>query len=384
MTARRAHDGWDAVAAPGTDPVLLARTVAWLLGPRHTATRLLKQAVAAGAEDPAEALPGLVGDPGPAALELAGGIGAQWHRLGVRVALVGDPAYPHRLAAGWPHTGGPVLLAWRGPAAGIGERPAVALVGARRATAYGTGVAAWLAEAASDAGVLVVSGGAVGVDAAAHGAALPAQGGTAVVLGCGHGVAYPRRHAAPGGLFDRVLDRGGWIASELLPEVAPTPPRVRERNRIVAGLSDVVVVVEGGRRSGSLITAAAAADRGVTVMAVPGDVRRPGSAAPHRLLAEGAAPCTSPDDLLAALGRARTDGPGAPDSRDAPAAATSTLPAAVHAVLAERWPRPIRSEALAEMAGIAAPTLLAALTRARIAGEIAESMEGVRLVRAPS
>src|SRR5690606_1664623 len=129
--------------------------------------------------------------------------------------------------------------------------------------------------------------GAVGIDAAAHRAALESGGTTTVVLGCGHGVPYPRAHAVPGGLFDRVLDTGGALASELLPDEPPRAWQVRARNRLVAALVDVVVVVEGGARSGSLLTATAAADRGVTVMAVPGDVRAPGSVAPHRLLAEG-------------------------------------------------------------------------------------------------
>ena len=372
---------WEQIAAPGTDPALLARTVARLLTPRGTSRALLKQAIARGDDDgPTTTLTAIVGDPGPSAAQLAEPIADRWAAGGVHVALVGDPAYPRRLADGWPHTGGPLLLGWRGPAGGIADRPTVALVGARRATPYGTGVTAWLAEAAGDAGALVVSGGAVGIDAAAHGAALDSPGGTAVVLGCGHDVPYPRRHAVEGGLFDRILAAGGWIASELLPDTPPIPPRVRERNRIVAGLADVVVIVEGGRRSGSLLTAAAAADRGVTVMAVPGDVRAPGSAAPHRVLAEGAAPCTCPDDLLEALGRLPADGA---DDGQADRPTASTLPAPVRRVLSERWPRPTRVEDLAARAGVDTAPLLAALTRARIAGEVAEHPDGVRLARAP-
>jgi DNA processing protein len=288
--------------------------------------------------------------------------------------------------------------------------PAVALVGARRATGYGQAIAAWLADDAARRGVTIVSGGAVGIDAAAHEAALEAGGRTVVVLGCGHAVPYPRPHTAPGGLFDRVLDAGGSLASELLPHEPPRPGQVRARNRIVAGLVDAVVVVEGAARSGSLLTADAAAERGRTVLAVPGDVRAPGSAAPHRLLTEGVAPCTGPADLLAALparriGDAHGDQPGAsgPSAGTADAAAvgdrvgagvdppgaaskptvTTSLPGAVHALLATSWPRPVPLDRLATANGGGVPALLAALTRARIAGEVAETVDGVRLRRAP-
>jgi DNA processing protein len=306
-----------------------------------------------------------------------------WRRDGVRVATVVDDVYPASLAAGWPGTAAPTLLAWRGVApVPWTEGPAVAIVGARRATGYGTGVAAWLADAVGRAQVRVVSGGALGIDAAAHLAALETPGGTTVVLGCGHAVRYPRPHAGPGGLFDRVLQHGGSLLSELLPHAPAHPGNVRARNRIVAGLVDAVVVVEGGARSGALVTATAAADAGVPVLAVPGDVRAPGSVAPHRLLGEGAAPCTSPADLLEALGR-RSDDAGA-DRRGAAPAAVSVLPEEVHRVLAAAWPRPVPVDDLAVATGRPAPALLGALTRARIAGETSEDTSGIRLRRAPS
>lgn len=317
-----------------------------------------------------------------------------WARLGARAAVVGDAGYPSAVAEGWPATDGPPLLVWRGapPVA----RHAVAVVGARGATLYGTGVAAWLAQAVADVGVRVVSGGAVGIDAAAHGAALDRPGGTTVVLGCGHGVAYPRAHAAPGGLFSRVLAAGGTLVGELLPHERPHAGRVRARNRIVAALAGATVVIEGGARSGALLTASAAAERGRAVLAVPGDVRAPGSVAPHRLLAEGAAPCTSPADLLAALGvtfaprggAATVGGPGGTDAGQGDAGAgadpaAGVLPASVHAVLARAWPRPLRVDELASAAAIGVPSLLAALTRARVAGVLAEGPDGLRLCRAP-
>lgn len=383
MTAATAGavQAWTDVAAPGTDPALLADVVAAMRAAETQTRRRVADAIEVGAS-PSAAVRAAVGarlvpDPGDARLA------ATWRRVGVRVALLGDPGCPDRMCAA---PDPPPLLAVRGCADHLAERPVVAIVGARAATAYGRGVAAWLAEAAAAAGAHVVSGGAVGIDGAAHGAALDEPGRTTVVLGCGHDVAYPRPHATGGGLFDRVVAGGGALVSESLPGTPPRAHRVRARNRLVAGLSDVVVVVEGGSRSGSLITATAAGERGVTVMAVPGDVRAPGSAAPHRLLTEGAAPCTGPDDLLDALGVATGTGPtGAPGRDDSRAAASlsSVLPAAVRDVLVAAWPRPVTLETLARDSDTATGVLLAALTRARVAGEVAQGPSGVVLRRSP-
>jgi DNA processing protein len=380
----------DEVAGEGTDPAALGSVLGWVLRPKRTGEALRRRCLEGGVESatPADQLAAAAGGGTVADVDHVTGqalttLLETWTGVDVRVALVGDPDYPARLATGWPGTEAPPFLAWRGrPPAD--DRPAVALVGSRRASGYGAGVTAWLSETVARAGVQVVSGGAVGVDAAAHGAALEEDGGTLVVLGCGHGVSYPRPHAAPGGLFDRVLAAGGTVLSELLPWQPPKPGTVRARNRIVAGLSDAVVVVEGGERSGALVTATVAAERGIPVLAVPGDVRAPGSVAPHRLLAEGAAPCTGPGDLLEAL--AVRDGGGRSPGTDTGAVrvpAAGTLPASVHEVLAATWPRPIRVDDLAERTGYPPAALLAALTRARVAGTVAESVDGVRLRRTP-
>jgi DNA processing protein len=382
------------VVADGTDPRALARVLAWAVRPRRSPDALRRAVRDQAPRDPgtaterlataAERLASAAGpvdvDDAVAALPLV----RAWAEAQIRVALVGDPGYPPRVAEGWPELDAPVWLAWRGTPAW--EAPAVAIVGARRASGYGSAVAAWLADAAARAGVRVVSGGALGVDAAAHRAALEGPGGTTVVLGCGHAIGYPRPHAAPGKLFDRVVAAGGAVASEALPLQPPRAGPVRARNRIVAALADVVVVVEGGARSGSLLTAGAAAERGRTVLAVPGDVRAPGSAAPHRLLAEGVAPCTGPDDLLATLETAGLSGSrrvGAAAGTAAGSEPPSTLPAAARGVLVRCWPRPVRLEVLAAEAALPVPTLLAAMTRAIVAGEVVESVEGIRLRRAP-
>jgi DNA processing protein len=381
----------DEVAGEGTDPGALCSVLGWVLRPKRTGEALRRRCLEEGVEGatPAARLAaaaggGTVDDVDDMTCQALIALLETWTAVDVRVALVGDPDYPARLATGWPGTEAPPFLAWRGrPHAD--DRPAVALVGSRRATGYGAGVTAWLSETVARAGVQVVSGGAVGVDAAAHGAALEEDGGTLVVLGCGHGVSYPRPHAAPGGLFDRVIAAGGTVLSELLPWQPPKPGTVRARNRIVAGLSDAVVVVEGGERSGALVTATVAAERGIPVLAVPGDVRAPGSVAPHRLLAEGAAPCTGPGDLLEQLAvRDRSGRSPGTHTGEVRVPAAGTLPASVHEVLAATWPRPIRVDDLAERTGYHPAALLAALTRARVAGTVAESVDGVRLRRTPA
>ncbi len=369
---------WSTIAAPGTDPELLRDVVAALQADEGATRRRLTELVDQG-RSPSDALRTLAArrrlpDAGEEALLAA------WVAAGVHVALLGDPGCPLRL----PDVADPPpLLAIRGDTASLDAGPVVAVVGARAATDYGRGIAAWLAEASSEAGVHVVSGGAVGIDGAAHGAALDLPGHTTVVLGCGHDVPYPRPHAAPGGLFDRVVAAGGAVVSECLPGVPPRAPRVRARNRLVAGLADVVVVVEGGARSGSLITATHAGERGATVMAVPGDVRAPGSAAPHRLLVEGALPCTGLDDLLDALGRSQSsradDGPHAPSGDAVP----TVLPPAVRACLDAAWPRPVDIDTLARRAELSTGSLLAALTRGRVAGEVAQGPDGAVLRRRP-
>jgi DNA processing protein len=399
MTAprRRLAALLEQVAGEGTDHEALLAVLAWVVRPKRSGDALRRRCLEDGAQDapPAIRLAAAAGEGtlegiDATTCEVVSTLLASWEAADVRAALVGDPGYPTRLASGWPDREAPSVLGWRGSPP-CDDRPAVALVGARRATGYGSGVTAWLAETVARAGVHVVSGGAVGVDAAAHGAALGEAGGTTVVLGCGHGVAYPRPHAEPGGLFDRVIAGGGRVLSELLPWQAPKPGTVRARNRIVAGLSDVVVVVEGGERSGALVTATAAAERGIPVLAVPGDVRAPGSAAPHRLLTEGAAPCTGPADLLDALalhhvglGAPLTEEGTAPRrDRTAGGLGVGALPAPVEEVLVAAWPRPIRVDDLAARTGYAPAVLLAAITRARVAGSVAEGVDGVRLRRAP-
>jgi len=381
------------VSADGTDPDALATVVTWACGRRRDLDALRRR-IRDAARD-AEAIDGGDGTERPAQVvarlarsdgrldgplaDVALRIVATWVRLGVRVALVGDPAYPAPLAEGWPDVDAPVMLGWRGepPAAAA---PGVAIVGARNATAYGTAIAELLASSVSRAGGRVVSGGAVGIDAAAHAAALGLPGGTTVVLGCGHAVRYPAPHARAGGLFARVLEDGGTLVSELLPEVTSHPGVIRARNRIVAGLAVVTVVVEGGHRSGSLLTASAAAERGREVLAVPGDVLAPGSAAPLRLLSEGARVCTGPRDVIALV--PGLDVASATSVTGGTVRASGPLPEAIVRALERAGPRGIAVEDLAPAHAGGAGALIALLIRARVAGVVEDVPGGVRLRRA--
>lgn len=175
--------------------------------------------------------------------------------------------------------------------------PAVAVVGSRNATRYGLDVATSISRDLSASGVTVVSGFARGVDGAAHAAALEGAGGTVAVLGCGLDINYPREHAR---LKDSVARRG-LLLSELPPGTGPEAHHFPIRNRIIAGLSAGVVVVEASRRSGSLITARLANDAGRDVFAVPGSVFSATSSGAHELLRDGAILCRDARDVLAEL-----------------------------------------------------------------------------------
>ncbi len=214
-----------------------------------------------------------------------------------RTILRGEDGWPARLSA---LADAPERLRVRGEL-GAPEEHRVAIVGSRQADPYGIEVATGMARDLALAGVCVVSGGAEGIDAAAHRAALDAGGRTIAVLGTGVDVVYPAGHKA---LFARILASGGALVSEYgdgTPGAAWTFPR---RNRIVSGLSEAVVVVRGGERSGALITAAWARRQGTPVLAVPGDVREEGSAGPISLLRRGAKVAASARDVLEVLGLA--------------------------------------------------------------------------------
>jgi DNA processing protein len=176
--------------------------------------------------------------------------------------------------------------------------PAVAVVGTRSCSPYGAQVARRLGRELAAAGATVVSGLARGVDAEAHRGALEAGGPTVAVLGCGIDRDYPRAHAA---LARRVAEVG-LLVSEYEPGVEPAPWRFPARNRIIAGLAGVTVIVEARAKSGALITADFALEDGREVFAVPGEITSALSRGTNELLRLGAAPLVEANDVLAALG----------------------------------------------------------------------------------
>lgn len=190
--------------------------------------------------------------------------------------------------------------------------PAVAVVGTRHPDEYGTEVARRLGFALGRAGVLVVSGGALGVDRIAHEAALDAGGRTVVVFGSGLARPHP---PSLGPLFERVVASGSALVSEYPVHAPPSRRHFPERNRLIAALADATVVVQAGARSGALITAEWARRLSLPLFAVPADLWYHASAGTLDLLRHGARPLTHPSDLaevpeLASLAIGPGDWPG--------------------------------------------------------------------------
>ena len=202
----------------------------------------------------------------------------------------------------------PRALFLRGSAdAEILGRPAVAIVGARACSPYGSQVARMLGRGLAAAGLVVVSGLARGIDGEAHRGALEAGGLTVAVLGCGIDRDYPAAHAE---LARRICERG-LVVSEYEPGVEPAPWRFPARNRIIAGLAAATVIVEARERSGALITADFALEDGREVFAVPGEITGTLATGTNRLLRQGATPLTSADDVLDVFGLAASPLPQA-------------------------------------------------------------------------
>lgn len=202
------------------------------------------------------------------------------------------PSVLRRLEGSAPHA-----LWCRGDAGLLGRlerEPAVTIVGSRRASAYGREAAHELGLLLAGAGVVVVSGLAHGIDAAAHRGALDAGGATVAVLGCGADVAYP---AGQRRLYERIV-RDGLVVSEMPPGFTPFRWSFPARNRIMAALGDLTVVVEAAERSGSLITVRIAQSLGREVGAVPGPINSRFARGSNALLADGAFPVLGAGSVL--------------------------------------------------------------------------------------
>ena len=178
------------------------------------------------------------------------------------------------------------------------RRVSIAIVGTRKPTAYGREVTQQLAYTLAKRGVVIVSGLALGVDGIAHQAALEAGGTTIAVLGNGLPKIHPSTHK---NLAERIVSSGGAILSEYEPDTPSMGFRFLERNRIVSGLADAIVITEAAGRSGTLNTASHALEQGKEIFVVPGNITSPLSAGCNALLRQGATPVTKPDDILEAI-----------------------------------------------------------------------------------
>jgi DNA processing protein len=229
-------------------------------------------------------------------------------RLGGRLVTPEDAEWPAPLdtltgisTGDEPNVYPPLCLWVRGPhRLDVACRRAVAIVGARAATAYGNHVAGELGYGLADRGWTVISGGAYGIDAAAHRGALAASGPTVAVLACGVDTAYPVGHT---NLFDRIADEG-LLISEWPPGADPQRHRFLVRNRVIAALGTGTVVVEAAARSGARMTARRAVELGRVVMAVPGPVTSAMSVGPHELVRQfGARLVASSMHVIEEVGR---------------------------------------------------------------------------------
>ena len=307
-------------------------------------------------------------------------------RLRATFLTLDDPVYPEQLRT---IADPPLVLAVRGGR----ELPAltsIAVVGARRATHYGLATAGILARDLAFAGIAVVSGGARGIDSAAHAGALEAGGVTIAVLGSGLDVAYPEENA---GLFNRIAESGA-VVSEFAFGTTPQQRFFPYRNRLIAGLSLGVVVVEGAKGSGSLITAGLAADGGRDVFAVPGPITSPLSEGPHRLIQDGARLVTGVEDILSELpfgalpgpipqlpGRGGAEGHGA-EGADGEARAGAIEAGSIEEAVAGALDAAVGSTAdeLGASLGLATGDLLGALLELELKGRI-KQLPGGRFVR---
>ena len=211
------------------------------------------------------------------------------YRNAINLVCINDDVYPYRLR----YIAAPPAVLYVKGALPSCER-SIGIVGSRNASAYGLKAAETFAHDLSAAGIVVVSGGAKGVDAAAHKGALDAGGYTVAVLGCGVDIAYPYENRA---LFRSIAAQGA-IISELAPGTPPLAYNFPARNRIINGITHGILVAEAAKKSGAMITAEFALDEGHEVYCVPGSIFQTGSIGCHSLIKAGARLVDRPEDIL--------------------------------------------------------------------------------------
>lgn len=252
----------------------------------------------------------------------------------------------------------PVLLFARGELH-LDDQNAVAVVGSRSATEYGKKVAYELSQSLAWAGFCVVSGMARGIDSYAHKGALDGEGRTVAVLGNGPDVAYPPENRKLMG----EIEHHGAVISEFPPGTAPNPKHFPRRNRIIAGLSRGIIVVQARERSGALITAKHALEQGKEVMAVPGHITARTSKGPNALIKQGAALVEDIDDVLAALGEPLLPREDKPKTRPCP-----PLEPDERSLLEKLGSNPVHIDTLCTLTGEPSGPLLAKLLHLELKG----------------
>ena len=267
----------------------------------------------------------------------------------------------------------PLLLYFSGDPNTL-ERPAIAIVGARRASRFGIDIAQRLAKDLAHRGALIVSGLALGIDSAAHKAARDQHGGTLAVLGSGLARVQPISNLP---LARALLDSGGGLMSEYPLHEPALPHHFPERNRLISGLCAGVVVVEASLRSGSLITARCALEQGREVMAVPGAAGVPNSAGCNQLLRQGAGLVESAADVFDALGMIASEIPEAFIDRPSP-----QLGECAQHVLSLLGATALCADEISATLRLTGPECAVALTELELAGFVSRSDEGY--IRRPS
>jgi len=207
------------------------------------------------------------------------------------VVTIYDDNYPKKLRQ---IEGAPFILYCKGNLTGI-DNLSIAVVGSRKATAYGKWVAEKLTKELSELGVNIISGLAVGIDTIAHKTALKCKAKTIGVIGCGIDIVYPKNNES---LFKAIAESGGAVITEYTFGMQPMPNNFHDRNRIISGMSDGVLVIEAQERSGTLITAGHAANQGREIFAVPGNIDSIYSKGTNELIRDGAKITTSIDDII--------------------------------------------------------------------------------------
>ncbi len=287
-----------------------------------------------------------------------------------QLLTVQDPSYPANLR---PLVDAPPVLFLRGELIPE-DKFSMAIVGSRRATSYGLGLARQFAREMARHGLTIVSGGARGVDTEAHKGALEGGGRTLAFLGCGVDIAYPSGNRD---LFREIAGSGGAVLSEFGMGTRPEPWHFPARNRLISGTSLGVLVIESPADSGSLITAREAGDQGRDVFAIPGPIGMGHNSGCHKLIQDGAKLVECVDDILSELGILTMQ---APESAGKTLAPMLNLPPEQRRILDMLTLHPRQTEGMIHESGLTAPQVAGILTLLEMRG-LARRVPGNAFVR---